>query len=461
MLSPDPFTPAHGLLELYRRKTVSPVEVLQAALDRLATKNVSLNAVYFVDEERARAAAKASEARWMRGEPRGLLDGIPTTVKDALPLAGTPSFRGCAAHDAAASIQTFDAPCVARLKENGAVLFAKTVMCDLGIFASGRSSMHGPVRNPWNPALTPGGSSAGAAATVAAGISPLVVGTDIVGSIRNPASFCGLVGFKPSHGKVPYYFPNSPALVAGPIARDLPDAMLLHNVITQPDERDFTALPYDGVDYVAALSTPLASATLGLLGDIGFGVPPDQEVLALVESAARTLAGQGHRLTPVRTTFAAHDGKDAEDFYRARIQAELAQHPDALQRKTPILYRWGHEGSDSKGVDLYRSYAGLLRLAERAHRLLDGIDYLLLPAAPTPPHAAELAGHDETRFFDSWCNTFPFNLSQNPAISINCGLTKSGLPVGLQIVGRRFDDLGVVRLAHQFELARGPISWPA
>ena len=452
---------AREMIAAYRSKSLSPVEVVEAALARIKSRNPTLNALYLIDENGARDAAKASEARWSRGEPIGLLDGVPTTVKDALPLIGAASYRGSAAFDPAVITQTIDAPCVARLKESGAIILGKSTMCDYGIFPSGLSSKHEPARNPWSPAHTSGGSSSGAAVSVAAGINPVAVGTDIVGSIRNPASFCGLVGLKPSHGKVPYYFPNSPALVAGPIARDTADAALLHNVITRPDDRDFTALPYDNVDYLRALDSPPTPARLGLLASIGFGDRPDSVVTSLVETAARSLESSGFTLSGAQTTFQPGDGRHAEDFYRARIYTELVQHANHVQQRTPVIYRWAHGAAKMSASDLYTCYAGMLQLAEKAARLLDGFDYLLLPTVPVPAYSAELPGSSVDAFFDSWCNTFPFNLSENPAISINCGFTPSGLPVGLQIVGRPFDDVGVLRVAHFYERLRGPMNWPA
>ena len=258
----------------YAAKRFSPAEITDALLRRTRDLNPALNALYTVDGERAMAAARASEARWVKGASLGPLDGVPTTIKDALPSVGDPGYRGSAAY-AGDPVATADAPAVARMREAGMVFLGKTTMPDFGILASGTSSKHGVTRNPWRTDRTPGGSSAGAAASVAAGLAPVAVGTDIVGSIRLPASFTGLFGFKPSQGRVPYYVPNSPSLVAGPLARTVQDAALLMNVIAQPDGRDYTSLEYNRTDYAALLTRPVQGATIAVMTGLDFGIVPE------------------------------------------------------------------------------------------------------------------------------------------------------------------------------------------
>lgn len=449
------------LLAAYRERSLSPVEVVETSLRLIERRDPDLNAFYEVHADAARLAAKGSEARWQAGRPIGVLDGVPTSTKDALLTRGSPTYRGSAANDVETKTWDVDAPCVARLKEQGAIILGRTTMPDFGMLASGASSQHGVTRNPWDRTRTPGGSSAGAAASIAAGINPIAVGTDIVGSIRLPASFCGLFGHKPSQGRVPYYLPSSPAMVAGPMARTVADAALLLNVISQPDARDFTALPYDPVDYVAVLEGDIAGARLGLLLNIGFGPDPDPEVVALVEKAARRFTEIGCKLTPVTTPFRPGDERPVEDFYRVRCYTEFSQYLPERRRKAPVIERWTARAAEMAAVDLYRAYNAALQLRERTLRLMDVLDFLLLPSVPVPAFDAELPGLDANRIFDPWVNTFLFNLTEQPAASIGCGLTTTGLPVGLQIVGRRFDDVGVLRMAHAYERMRGdPPPWP-
>lgn len=452
---------ARELVAAYARGTLSPVEVTKAMLSRIEATNGALNALYFVDADGAIAQAVASEERWQHGRPLGLIDGVPTTVKDALATQGMPSYRGSAAFVPDAQPPTTDTPAVARMREHGAVILGKTTMCDFGILPAGVSSRHGVTRNPWNTARNTGGSSSGAAAAVAAGIGPLTVGTDIVGSIRLPASFCGIFGHKSSQGRVPYYFPNSPALVAGPMTRDVRDAALLMNVLTQPDGRDFTALPRDGIDYLAEMRPIEPPARIRLLTDIGFGTPPHPEVREATSAAGRLFQALGFDVEEAPVPFRADEATCAEDFYRVRCLAEFDACPPERQRLAPVIEHWTTPARVMGAVELYRAFNRMMALRERAYRLLDGVDFLILPTVPVPAYPADSCAASAESLFAPWCNTFPFNLTEQPAASINCDYTRAGLPIGLQIVGRRFDDLGVLRLALTYEQARPPQrGWP-
>lgn len=452
---------AAELLASYGAKRLSPVEVTKFALDRIHATASTLNAFYVVQAEAALSAARESERRWHRGAPMGLLDGIPTSVKDALALEGTSSYRGSAATEATAVPSQFDAPCVSRMKEHGAIILGKTTMPDFGMLASGYSSKHGITRNPWDPASNPGGSSSGAAASVAVGISPLVVGTDIVGSIRVPASFCALVGHKPSQGRVPYYPPASPSLVAGPMARTVDDAALLLDVICQPDPRDFTALPACSPTFREQLSASIRDRRFGLLLNIGFGPEPDGEVIAHVRAAARAIQQLGASVVEIQPPFCQAQPMAAEAFYRTRCYTELSRYSAESRSRARVIETWANPASRMSAVDQFTHYSMMQADRERTLLLMDGLDFLLLPTVPTPPYDAEWAGPGGDRIFDGWCNTYLFNVSEQPAISINCGFSSERLPIGLQIVGRRFDDLGVLQAASAYERARGPImNWP-
>ncbi|MDR5784732.1 amidase [Caballeronia sp. LZ065] len=451
------FLSATDLAEAYRRKHLSPVEVTRAALTRIEQLNPRINAIYWLAADEALDAARASEERWRRGAPLGLLDGIPTTVKDALPVAGMPGYRGSACTPDGGIAAPFDAPAVARLRESGVILLGKNTMCDYGIIAGSVSSRFGVTRNPWNLSRSAGASSSGAAAAVAAGLHPLALGTDIVGSIRLPASFCGLVGLKPSYGRVPYYPPVSPALVAGPMARNVADVALMLDCIARPDPRDFTALPPAGQSYHEASKQPLDNVRIHLVTDLGFGLSPDAEVVEAVRAGARRLEQAGIASIEERPARFAHERVEAaERFYRARCFAELNKHAPERQPLSPLLYEWTRASAGESAESVIDAMQALLALREQAMALLDDADFLILPATPAAAFAAERAAPDETRLFDPWCNTFLFNLTEQPAISVPCGKTLDGLPIGMQIVGRRYDDLGVLRLARLFEDLTGP-----
>jgi aspartyl-tRNA(Asn)/glutamyl-tRNA(Gln) amidotransferase subunit A len=437
------------LLEGYRLRRFSPVDVVQESCRRIEKLNPRLNAFYLLDREGAQKAARASEDRWRRGAPLGLLDGVPTSIKDSLPCVGMPSYRGSAA--SVPETATADAPAVARMREAGAIFLGKTTMPDYGILPSGTSSKHGITRNPWDTQHTSGGSSSGAASSIAAGLNPIAVGTDIVGSIRLPASFCGIFGFKPSQGRVPYYFANSPSLVAGPMARTVDDAALLMTVIAAPDVRDFTALPAEVLDYRETVAGGVSDARIGLITDLGFGVSADSEVLANVEAAARLLEREGCRITAQDPQFNADDLRQAERFYKVRCRAELNSCPSDRRPRSPTIAAWSAEVERLSAVEFYDTFNALQRIRGRAARLINGLDFLILPTVPQAAFRAELPGFSETRLFEPWANVFPFNLTEQPASSINCGRTASGLPIGLQIVGRRFDDVGVFRLSRACE----------
>jgi aspartyl-tRNA(Asn)/glutamyl-tRNA(Gln) amidotransferase subunit A len=440
------------LSNAYVDGSLSPVEATRHFLDRSKRLNETLNAIYYIDEEGAMAQATASEKRYRDGTPLGYLDGMPTTIKDALAVKGMPTFRGSASTSDAGFFYDWNAPVVDRLKESGSIILGKNTMCDFGIIASGISSRHGITRNPWNVDRTPGASSSGAAASVAAGLCPAALGTDIVGSIRVPASFCGLVGFKPSYGRVPYYLPNSPALVAGPIARTVRDVAIMLDVVSKADRRDFTALKPENNNTLSKLEQVPKSLKMRLLIDIGFGLPPNAEVIEAVQRAARLFEKAGaiveERTGPVFERDAANC---AELFYRARTYTELNTASKEIQMRTPVIYEWTRATAHESAEDLFKAIHQMTSLRERAMQLMENVDFLLLPSTPTTAFAANLATPANSGIFDPWCNTFLFNLTEQPAMSINCGFSAEGLPIGLQIVGKRFDDLGVLRIGRFFE----------
>ena len=447
---------ARGMLAAYAAKDLSPVEVTRALLSRIERVNPIINAFHHVQDEAALAAARASEARWLKGEPQGLLDGVPTAIKDVLLMEGVPVYRGSAANNAdEVGPARSNAPCVDRLIEHGAIILGKTTMCDHGMLASGHSSQFGTTRNPWNREKNCGGSSSGSAAAVAAGIGPITVGTDIVGSIRNPASFCGLTGLKPSYGRVPFHPQTSPAVCAGPIARDVADAALMLNVLCLPDARDGTALRHEDVDYTAAPDGSLRGLRVGILDGPGFGPSLQAIVRAHFRSAVEVFAAAGAEPVELPPPFDAHDADCAERFYKVRTLAELDLLPPDIQARSPVVLAWADAARAYSAVEHYNDYLGTQALRSRLLDAIDGFDFLILPTVPVLPYAADNPGLDDGDIFSPWSNTFPFNLTQQPAISVPCGWTEDTLPVGLQIVGHRFDDVGVLRAARSFEIASG------
>ncbi len=264
------FLPATELIAAYRDKRVSPVEATAAALERIDAFNDRLNAFCLTDRDGAIEAARRSEARWARGEPAGLVDGVPVSVKDLVLTRGWPTLRGSRTVDPNQAWDE-DAPAVARLREHGAVLLGKTATCEFGWKGVTDSPLTGVTRNPWNPERTPGGSSGGSAAAVAAGMGPLAIGTDGGGSVRIPCGFCGLVGLKPSFGRVPIYPPSVFGTLShlGPMARTVPDAALMLSAMARPDARDWLALPAEVRDWRDALDGGVEGLSIAFSADLG------------------------------------------------------------------------------------------------------------------------------------------------------------------------------------------------
>ncbi len=447
---------AHDLLRLYKKRDLSPLEVTKVMLERIEAVNPVINAFHYVQHDVALEAAKRSEERWAAGNPRGLLDGVPTAVKDGLLMKGIPIYRGSAAN-AADRIDppSTNAPCVDRLLEHGAILLGKTTMCDYGMLASGYSSKFGPTRNPRNLEKNSGGSSSGSAAAVAAGIGPLTVGTDIVGSVRNPASFCGLVGHKPSYGRVPYHPQMSPALCAGPIARNVEDAALLLTLLALPDCRDIASLPYQEVDYTQHLQGGLKGLRVAVLDGMGFGPALDETVRKHFRTGVEVFSRAGAEMEEIPSPCDADDGRAGEGFYMVRALTEFDQHPVGVQARAEVIRTWTNPARALSASDHHRDFARTQQMRARLLEAVQGYDILVLPTVPVLPYAAENPGLDDGDTFAPWSNTFPFNLTEQPAISLPCGWSDDNLPVGLQIVGHRHDDLAVLRTAAAFEAALG------
>lgn len=450
---------AVDMLKAFRSRELSPVEVTEAVLARVVAWEPSLNALYAYDPEGARAAAKASEARWRKGEALAL-DGVPCTIKENIATKGVPVPLGTAATNLAPAAA--DAPPAQRLREAGCVIFAKTTMPDYGMLSSGLSSFHRLARNPFDLSKNPGGSSAGAAAAAAAGYGPLHLGTDIGGSIRLPAGWCGLAGLKPSFGRVPID-PTYYGRVAGPLTRTVADAALMMRELSKPDGRDPMCLPPQEIDWQDLERDP-RGLRIGLQLEAGIGLPVEPEVRTAIVKAADALRRAG-AIVEIMPPFLSRDMLDGlDDFWRQRAWAEIGALPKERQDKVlPYIFAWAERGRRLTGAQVYRGMSQMLAIREAALKASAPFDYVLSPVSPVPSFAAELASplDDPERPFEHIVFTVAANMSDQPAISVHAGMTASGLPIGLQITGRRFDDPGVLRLAQAYERLRGDgPEWP-
>ena len=454
---------AAELLAGYARRSLSPVDVARDVLEHIARWEPHLAATWLLRPDAALAQARESEARWLRGAPRGPLDGVPVTLKDNIATAGDPPPLGTAAMPLVPAAA--DAPPAARLREAGAVLITKTTMPDYGMLSSGLSSFHALARNPWNLDKGPGGSSAGAGAAAAAGYGPLHVGTDIGGSIRLPASWCGIFGLKPSLGRVPIDPPYT-GRAAGPMTRTVQDAALMMQVLSAPDARDSMSLPPQDVAWqqLDRGLERLRGLRLGLLLDAGCGLATEPEVRAAVESAARLFEQAGAIVEPMRPFFMRQMLDGMDHFWRMRSLTDLRQlAPAQLDKVLPFIRRWAESAAGFDGPQVFDASSQFHATRLATVHACAPFDYVLSPVAPITAFAAELPAPtgDPLRPLEHIAFTVPFNMSEQPAASIHCGCSADGLPIGLQIAGQRFDDLGVLQIAHAFEQLRGPQPpWP-
>jgi aspartyl-tRNA(Asn)/glutamyl-tRNA(Gln) amidotransferase subunit A len=444
----------------FRTKALSPVDVTRAVLDHIAAWEPHLHATYALDAAAALAQAEASQARWLKGEALGPLDGVPTMIKENIATRGVPTPLGTAATVLVPAER--DAPPAQRLREAGAVILGKTTMPDYGMLSSGLSSFHPLTRNPWDLSKGPGGSSAGAAAGVAAGYGPLHLGTDIGGSLRLPAGWCGIFSLKPSLGRVPIDPPYA-GRAAGPLTRTVEDAALMMAPLSLPDDRDTMSLPYQAIPW-HELERDTKGLRLGLLLDPGWGLPLDPEIRGAVEAAARRFEAAGAIVEPM-PTFMTREMIDGMDrFWRVRSWIDISALPEPRRAKVlPFIVEWARGGAGLSGEQVFHSYSQMAAMREAAVRACRRFDFVLSPTAPIPAFAAELPSptNDPAHPLEHIAYTLPYNMSEQPAASIDCGSTAAGLPIGLQIVGRRFDDLGVLQMARAWETIRpAPRAWP-
>ena len=446
---------ATELLAAYRAKTLSPVEATRAALERIEKLNPVLNCFNLVDEKGALAAARASEARWKKGAPQGLLDGVPTSIKDILLTKGWPTLRGSKTVDPKGPWND-DAPAVARLREHGAVLLGKTTTPEFGWKGTNDSPLTGVTSNPWNPAKTPGGSSGGAGAALAAGFCPLAIGTDAGGSIRIPASFSGVFGLKPTFGRVAAW-PLSPFTTlahVGPMSRTVADSALFLNVISEPDARDWYQQPFPQIDFTWDLAKGIRGAKIAFSPRLGWVERMDPEVEATVAVAVQRFTELGAHVEQ-----ADPPGGDPSAFFKTLYFSSagylLADYPEEkLALLDPNLRAIVEESRTITRKDFQQATADRAAYGAGMKAFMHDHDFLVTPMIAVPPFdTPHVTPYDpDGKLWMEWTPfTYPFNLTQQPAASVPCGFTSDGLPIGLQIVGRHGDDARVLQAAHALE----------
>ena len=442
------------LLDMYGRRRLSPVEAVRAAYARIERCNSALNAFcYLADIEEVLIAARESESRWRTGSPHGDLDGVPITVKDAILAKGWPTLRGSKTINPNQS-WTEDAPAVARLREQGAILLGKTTTPEFGWKGVTDSPLTGITRNPWNLDLTPGGSSGGSAAALAAGIGHAAIGTDAGGSVRIPGSFCGLVALKASAGRIPNYPPSAVGTLGhvGPITHTAQDAALMLNIMAEADRRDWLSLPPACIDYRVGLNAGVRNLRIAYSATLGYA-KVQRDVGELVAKSIRVFESLGARVEEVKAPF-----EDPTDIFRVHFFVGIAHSLRSLSEAqiakldpdlTKVLVA-------ARKVDLAEYLSAVDRRAALGRTMgafHEKYDLLVTPTIAVPPFTAgKLSPEGYGADWMAWTPfTYPFNLTGQPAATVPCGFVDGDRPVGLQIVGAMHHDALVLRAAHAYE----------
>lgn len=447
---------ATDLLGNYRTGKLSPVDVAGAMLDQIDRCDGHTHGFCLVDRQTSLDFARQSEARYQRGDAQGLLDGVPVGVKDVFLTPWWPTVRGSRTTDPDSTLNKA-APAVAALAQHGFVPIGKTTTPELGWKGVTDNTIDGATNNPWNTARTAGGSSGGSAVAVALGMAPLALGTDAGGSIRIPASFCGIVGLKPSFGEVPHW-PASPfgtLAHAGPMAWTVEDCALMMNVLTEADHRDSNAVPRRGIDYLAALKGGVKGLKIAYSPNLGF-IDVDPEVETAVADAAALFTELGAEVVRVDPGFSDPLSAFGHLFYGGAADAirDLSAKKRALM--DPELVKVADKAAGLSMLDYLSAVNEAMALRERMAHFHQKYDLLL---TPTLPITAFRSGHEvpanwpHTRW-PTWTPfTYPFNMTGQPGLSVPCGFDDDGMPIGLQLTGARFNDTLVLRAGHAYQQA--------
>ena len=454
---------AAELARAYRSDELSPVEVVDAIFRHIERNEPTLNAMARLTEHSARGAAKAAEAALHNGTARPL-EGIPVTIKDLQPTAGLQTDSG--SFITQGTIPEADAPCVTRLREAGCIMLGKTTTPEFGWKGVSQSPLHGITHNPWRHGYNAGASSAGAGVGAAAGYGPLHQGTDGAGSVRMPAHFSGVFGLKPTHGRVASWpmSNNDIATHVGPLTRTVEDAALMLTAMAGPHPWDYTSLEAAPLDYAALLATDLRGKRIGYSADLGHA-QVDGDVLSLVEAAVGAFEAMGAHVEPVTPAWGRTGPELVRYFWPATYSIRGRSLPQWRDQMDPGLVAMIEEFGPSSVPEFLAMRERRFAYCTAIHQFFTEWDLLLTPAVSTAAFPAHLLQPEDwpQHPWDwlMWAEfSYPFNWSGNPACSIPCGLTPSGLPVGLQIVAPRFDDLGVLQAAAAFEAARPDLAQP-
>jgi aspartyl-tRNA(Asn)/glutamyl-tRNA(Gln) amidotransferase subunit A len=438
---------------------LSPVEAMRAVFDRIDRHNEAVNAFCHLDREGALRLAQESAARWTAGVPTGLLDGVPVGIKDNILVAGMPIRFG--SRLVANNPAPHDAPSVARLREQGAIIFGKTTLPEFGWKAVTDSPLTGVTRNPWDTRKTPGGSSGGAVAAVVLGMGSIHLGTDGGGSIRIPAAFSGCYGIKPTRARVPAW-PASPLGTLahiGPLTRSVADAALALTVIAAPDARDVHAWLSGAPDFRVGLDDGVRGLRIAYSPRLGYAKRVDPDVESAVAAAARVFEACGAHVAEADPEFGGDPIACWSTLWWSSAATILRSYgTDAIKEADPGLVAGAAEGRNTSAVDYIRAQLKRAEISGALARFFERYDLLLTPSLPLPAFDAGYVVPPSGDWGAQWMDwapfSYPFNLTQQPAASIPCGLTRDGLPIGLQIVGAVGADMLVLRASRAFEAAK-------